>query len=50
LPNSQEPAQTPTLPPLPPASEEDDKLMSNPMPLNVSNAGNVGSKSKKAAR
>lgn len=50
LPNSQEPAQTPTLPPLPPASEEDDKLMSNPLPLNVSNAGNVGSKNKKAAR
>jgi len=51
LPNSLEPVETPTLPPLPPASEEGDKLMSNPMPLNVSQAsGSAGSKGRTSLR
>lgn len=51
LPNSLEPVETPALPPLPPASEEGDKLMSNPMPLNVSQAsGSTGSKSRTSLR
>jgi curli production assembly/transport component CsgG len=51
LPNRLEPLETPPLPALPPASEEDDKLMSNPMPLNLSKAsGSVGSQSGKSSR
>jgi curli production assembly/transport component CsgG len=50
LPNNLEPVETPSLPPMPPASEEGDKLMSNPMPLNVSQAAGAASKSKTSLR
>ena len=50
LPNNLEPAETPALPPLPPASEEGDKLMSNPMPLNVSQASGAAAKSSASLR
>lgn len=50
LPNSLEPVETPTLPPMPPASEEGDKLMSNPMPLNVSQAVGATTKSRTSLR
>ena len=48
LPNSLEPGETPAMPPLPPANDEGDKLMSNPVPLNVSQA--LGSKNKSTLR
>lgn len=50
LPNRMEPVETPSLPPLPPATEEGDKLMSNPLPMNVSQAvdSNAGSKRAKS--
>jgi curli production assembly/transport component CsgG len=51
LPNNLEPVETPSLPPMPPASEEGDKLMSNPVPLNVSQAtGSASSKSRTSLR
>ncbi|PUE17991.1 hypothetical protein B9Z38_02735 [Limnohabitans sp. MMS-10A-160] len=50
LPNNLEPVETPSLPPMPPASEEGDKLMSNPMPLNVSQAAGSATKSKTSLR
>lgn len=50
LPNSLEPAETPALPHLPPANEDGDKLMSNPMPLNVSQAAGSATKNKTSLR
>ena len=47
LPNSVEPPETPPMPSLPPASEEGDKLMSNPLPLNVSQAAGAGTAKKR---
>jgi curli production assembly/transport component CsgG len=58
LPNNLQPAETPSLPPLPSPSEEDemqddkqdDKLMSNPIRLNVSQASGSAGKRKAASR